>query len=212
MWRRLKPRVKAYVKFFRQSLSQQLPHAKYKPAMTWAWRLGLFVILFVVADYFGVPLRQLVAPVYHLLPVLWWVIILLSLAILFLLFVIDGARRYHLKTVSDLHAVQYTVALRVLRLGEVVGRGSQIDQECDNHEDQAPKEIFETWVTYLKMALRDTYGPNAISDFTNGHPEFLDVPDQRHVWFLHLRQRVSEVIDREMRVIKQSRADLDRLQ
>jgi hypothetical protein len=76
----------------------------------------------------------------------------------------------------------------------------------------SPSLLFETWVNYLKMAIRDTYGPNAISDLTNGHPEFLDVPDQRHVSFLHLRQRVSEVIDREMRVIKRSRVDLDRLQ
>lgn len=172
----------------------------------------LFVVLFFVADYLGVPLRQIVAPVYHLLPALWWVIILLSLAAIFLLFVIEGARRFHEKTVRDLYEVQAKVAYRILRLGEVVGRGSQIDQACDNHEDEAPREIFETWVTYLKMALSDTYGPNAISDFTNGHPESLDVPDQRHAWFLFLRQRVSEVIDKEMRAIKQSRVDLDRSQ
>jgi hypothetical protein len=165
------------------------------------------VILFFVADYLGVPLRQLTTPVYHLLPTLWWVIILLSLAILFLLIVIEGARRYHQKTVVDLYEVQSKVAYRILRLGEVVGRGSQIDHVCDNHEDEAPKEMFETWVTYLKMALSDTYGPNAISDFTNGHPEYLDVPEQRHGWFLYLRQRVSEVINKELRVIKQSRVD-----
>jgi hypothetical protein len=202
MWKRLKPRIKAYVKFFGQALSQHLPHAKYKPVITWVWRVVLFVIFFFVADYLGVPLRQLVAPVYHLLPALWWVIVLLSLVLIFLLLVIEGARRFHEKTVRDLYDVQSKVAYRILRLGEVVGRGSQIDQAFDNREDEAPREIFETWVTYLKMALSDTYGPNAISDFTNGHPEFLDVPDQRHVWFLHLRQRVSEVIDKEMRAIK----------
>jgi hypothetical protein len=139
---------------------------------------------------------------------LWWIIILLALVILFLLIVIDGARRYKDKTIKNLYAAQSTSAYRILRLAEVVGRASEIDSVYDGREDEAPKQVFETWITYLTMALSDAYGPDGVRDFTNGNPESLKVPDYRHGWFLLMRNRVSEVLDNEMRAINKARTDL----
>lgn len=97
-------KVVAYFTFLCLSFKQLFPPAKYRSVIRGVWGLIIFVLGFIVADYFGIPLKQIVLPIYHLLPALWWIIIVLVLAAILLLFVINGARRIHEKTLNEVYA------------------------------------------------------------------------------------------------------------
>jgi len=141
----------------------------------------------------------------------WWAILLLSVACVLLLVLIGIIKRFHERTVTELYVNHLKITQRIFRLADVIGQATQIDRLYDNKEDEAPKEVFETWVAYLKMALRNTFGETAVSDFTDGHPESLDVTDHQHVWFLFLREQLSQLVDRQTKLIKQAKLDHDRL-
>jgi hypothetical protein len=155
---RLKPRLKAYLKFFWLSLSEQLPHTRHKPMITWLWRIAFFIIGFIVADYLGIPLKRLITPIYELLPGFGWIIIGLSLVIVFLLIVIEGSRRYHQRIVGELFVNHLKIARRIQLLSDVAGLATQIERLYYDKEDEAPREIFEHWLGSLRTALQDSFG------------------------------------------------------
>ena len=160
---------------------------------------------------FGVPLWNLIKPIFEYLSVPWLIALALGITVVFLLLLIDGARRFHKRVTGEFNERHLTLAKRVWRLGDVIGQASCIDYVYREKEDEAPKEVFQTWIGYLKMALTDTFGPTAIAEFTNGHPEALDVPDQRHVWFLFLRQQLSEVMDKQLKAFKHDASERENL-
>ena len=129
-----------------------------------------------------------------------------------LLLVIEAVYRFHRRTVSDLYDDNQKRLRIVLTLAEVAGSGTQIDRLYLDREDEAPKEVFRIWLGSLRTALQDL-SPSAVSDFTNGHPEELDiVPDNnRHFWFGSLRERLSKWIGHQTTLVKQAKANHERL-
>ena len=179
--------------------------------MRWIY-VAVGIVFGVILDrVFGVPLWNLVRPIFQYLSIPWLMVLGLTIVVLPLLLLIDGARRLHKRTLSELNEKHSTIARRIWRLGEVIGQAGAIDQIYRDKEDEAPKEVFQIWVGYLKMALTDTFGPSAISEFTNGHPESLDVPDQRHVWFLFLREQLSQVMGRQIEAFKKDASEAKKL-
>ena len=135
----------------------------------------------------------------------------LAFLVVVLLVVIEAVYRFHRRTVSDLYAETQKRIQIVSRLAEIAGLGTQIDRLYLDKEDEVPKEIFQNWLGSLRTALQDI-SPSAVSDFTNGHPEELDiVPESRHVWFLFLRERLSKWIGHQTALVKQAKANHDQL-
>lgn len=134
------------------------------------------------------------------------VFFLISLVMAMLL-VIEAIYRFHRRAVSDLYADTEKRLQIVLRLGEVAGMGTQIDRLYLDKEDEVPRVVFQNWLGALRTALQDL-SPVAVSEFTNGHPDELDiVPDtNRHYWFYSLRERLSKWIGHQTKLVKQAKA------
>ena len=137
--------------------------------------------------------------------------LILSSLVLALLLVIEAIYRFHRRTVSAMYDDRQKAVWVVMKLTEVAGMATQIDRQYHDKEDEVPGEVFQHWLGSLRTALQDL-SPSAVSDFTNGHPEELDaVPDDRHVWFLFLRERLSKWIAHQTTLVKQAKANHDQL-
>lgn len=136
----------------------------------------------------------------------------LAFVIVVLLLVIEAIYRFHRRTVSNLYLDAQKAVQIVTRLTEIAGQGSLLDSMYHEREDEIPRELLENWLGGLRSALQDSFGPLGTSKFTNGHPEYLEVvPTSRHVWFLDLRQRLSEQIGHQSALVKQAKSDHERL-
>jgi hypothetical protein len=125
--------------------------------------------------------------------------------------VVEAVYRFHRRTVSTMYDDRQKAVWVVMKLTEVAGMATQIDRQYRDNEDEVPREVFQYWLGSLRTALQDL-SPSAVSDFTNGHPEELDtVPDNRHVWFLFLRERLSKWITHQTTLVKQAKANHDQL-
>jgi MFS family permease len=140
-----------------------------------------------------------------------WTIVALSLLASLLAFVVELIGRYHQRTVAETYERSVVLARRIHLLSNIAGMATQIDMRYDNKEDEAPRETFRIWSGMLQTALSDAFGPSAVSDFTHGRPEILDVPDDRHVWFMNLRQMLSKVIDSQIQELKEAKDAHSRL-
>ena len=84
---------------------------------------------------------------------------------------------------------------------------TQIDRLYLDHEDEAPKEVFQNWLGSLRTALQDI-SPTGVIDFTNVHPEELEVvPTNRRIWFSFLRDRLSRLLSYQAQKIQQDKAN-----
>src|SRR5215204_5360890 len=98
MWKRLRP----YVTFCRLAFDERFkPLRGYKP-VRWLFVVIAFIAGTVLGDTFDIPYIDLVKPVFKLLGYQWVIIIVFGGVIINLLFLIDGARRYHERIVSEL--------------------------------------------------------------------------------------------------------------
>lgn len=119
----------------------------------------------------------------------------LAFLVVVLLLVIEAIYRFHRRTISSLYAESQKAIQIVTRLTDVAGQATLLDSMYHEREDEIPKALLQNWLGGLRMALQDSFGPSAVFDFTKGHPEDLEVvPDNRHVWFLSLRGKLSDLI------------------
>lgn len=130
-----------------------------------------------------------------------------------LILVIEAIYRFHRRTVSNLYAETQKAIQIVTRLTDIVGQGYLLDTLYHEREDEIPHELLRNWLGGLRSALQDSFGPSALSTFTNGHAEILEVvPEKnRHGWFLSLRQKLSEEIGYQTAQIKKAKTDHDQL-
>jgi hypothetical protein len=87
--------MKRYLTFVRLALEEQFPHAWYRRAVKAFGSAAGFILLFVVSDFLGIPLKNLVLPVYQVLSPAWWAVIALAIVVISLLLIVNGARRFH---------------------------------------------------------------------------------------------------------------------
>ena len=159
----------------------------------------VFILGWVVADFLGVKLIDLVKPIYHLLSIQSWVMVALVIAILFLLSLIDGSRRYHERITRELSAKKEAEriellnhAVRVRRLSEVAGRAGEIDLR--HFDDEIPANELSIWRGLLQTALQDCYGTEGASKFYRRNDAAEISPVQGYVWFRAHYQRLSDFI------------------
>jgi hypothetical protein len=189
-------------KFISTAVQEEFRRSKF-----WYKTAGIVAALWFVLSVLGQFGVTLPVP-----PLSWRTATLFSLILAAaLIMVVEAVYRFHQRAVSNIYSDCLVAVRRVLNLAQVVGQGSQIARQYYDKEDDAPREIFRDWVGHLESALSDSFGPNAVSEFTDGHPETLNVPDQRHVWFLMLRQRLSELVGRQESSIKDARRNHERL-
>lgn len=98
--------IKAYFNFCALAFREVFKPIVSRKLVKWLYLLIAFVLSVIVSDFLGIPLLELSKPVFELLPVLWWVIVLLAIVIIFLLFLIDGSRRFHGRVINELNAAQ----------------------------------------------------------------------------------------------------------
>ena len=66
------------------------------------WAVLLFLLAWILSVYFGIPLHSLVKPVFALLPGIAWLAIALGLLSGFLLLLLEGSRRFYVRTISEI--------------------------------------------------------------------------------------------------------------
>jgi hypothetical protein len=140
-----------------------------------AWPLLLFVVAWVLGAFFGIPLKRVIAPIYNLLPGLAWLIIALGVVIAFLLFLIDGARRFHKRTVGAVHKAQKGIAKEYADCAEqiewltlILGRGDSLFFLLDKDNAQPFSKLdIQMYESGVRNTL-DRFGPDwAVGHFTD---------------------------------------------
>jgi len=195
MWKRIKPYFDHCTLAFREEYK---PITGYKPLRILA-AIILFILGWVIADFLGVKLIDLVKPIYHLLSIQSWMMVALGIAILFLLSLIDGSRRYHERVASELSAEREAEriellnhAVRMRRLSEVAGYAGEID--LHHSDDEIPANELNIWRGLLQTALQDCYGREGASKFYRRNDATEISPAQGYLWFRTHYQRLSDFI------------------
>lgn len=205
--------LKQYCNFCLLALKELFPSKRRKLLKAILTVLG-FIAFVVVSDYLGIPLHNALKPVYGLLTVQVWIMIILGAVIFFLLFLIDGARRYHDRTISEINEahkstlreiekerdsveLQIWNRARILdKLCTVAGHASEIDILFDRGED-IPLKVLERWAVQLSSTLYSCFGESGVTMFYRGREDKVKVPDnpeRRHTWFYGHRERLAEII------------------
>lgn len=152
------------------------------------WSVVVFVLGFVVSDYYGVPLKRIIAPIYDLLPGLGWLVLLLLLVILFLLLLIEGARRYHMRIIGDIlsgtdkaFSEYKTLSTRIERLTLLEGRYLSLYLLLDlrTWPGNSGPPLLASEIQYHEADLFNTLSDYYGSDYRDGYfSELGEIPAQ----------------------------------
>lgn len=148
----------------------------------------VFVLGFVVSDYYGVPLKQIAAPVYRLLPGLGWLVLLLLFVIVFLLLLMEGARRYHVRIVRDILSITdkaisdyQALSVRIERLTLLEGRYISLYSLLDlrSHPGNSGSPLLAYEIEYHEANLFNTLSDYYGQEFRDGYfKELGDIPEE----------------------------------
>lgn len=95
--------LKSYAKFCVLAFKEEFGLIGRHKLMKWLYLLIAFIVVGFIGDFLGIPLVELVKPIFNLLSLEWWIRISLAVVILFLLFIVDGSRRFNERTVRELN-------------------------------------------------------------------------------------------------------------
>ncbi len=95
--------MRRYLTFVRFALEAQFPQAWYRRAVKAVGSVAGFILLFVVSDFLGIPLKKLVLPAYQVLSPAWWAVIALAIVVIALLLIVNGARRFHRTALDNVY-------------------------------------------------------------------------------------------------------------
>lgn len=197
--------IKDYFTFCGLAFAEKFPSRRYTLLKKIVWPLLVFVVAWVLHAYFGIPLKSVVVPIYNLLPGLAWIIIVLGIVIGFLLCLIDGARRYHKKTVAHLtDALTDKIKQRSSRLKElceVYGRAYQLNRQFSPEVERPTPGALQHLAERLRKALWACYGPAGTEKFTEGKNYYsVTVPEdesKHSEWVYNTYLRLGDLINEE---------------
>lgn len=109
--------IKIYLHFCRLAFKERFPTGRYGLLKKVVWPLLVFSIAWVLGAYFGIPLRSLAMPVYSLLPGTMWIVVILLFVVAFLLFLIEGARRFNERTIMEIYQANEPCLLKITHKG-----------------------------------------------------------------------------------------------
>jgi hypothetical protein len=164
-----------------------------------AWLILIFVLAWIINAYLGIKLQDLVKAIYHLLSWYVWIFILLGLAIFFLLFLIDGARRLHERTVSELKAKGESQANNIEYLSAVAGSVTH-NIHLLSRDREAALEMLPSLAEQLNKALYKCYGLEGPDKFKGEWTYTVTLPDsesERIDWLWRTKDRLSDLIEDE---------------
>ena len=185
-----------YINFCRLAVKEFEP-SKGAKFVKKTWPILLFILAWIVGGFLGIPYLDVVKAAYRLLAWQWWIVIGLAFAVLCLLFVIEGVRRLHERTVNEANADFKVRARTIEKLSFVNGLAQEIDHRYWQDEKPSKREV-EIWCGYLTTALHDSYGTDGLAIFTHGRPEAMEVPDDPYLWFRMTRDRLSRLISEQL--------------
>ena len=130
----------------------------------------------------------------------------LGLVILFLLSVIDGARRYHNRRVEELNAEHASeireregYADRIDRLNIVYGMAVEARDLVLSYSIPLPKEALEWLDSNIKGALQHCFGAQGRDEYYQGMRPIPDSADEQRGWIYYHRERLNAYIEHQQR-------------
>lgn len=197
MWRRVEP----YINFCRLSLYEFKSGREGKWMRLFYLAAG-FLIAVVLDLILGIPVRQWAKAVFDLLHWHWWVVIFLSLVTFFLLLVIEGARRYHERTVKELNAEHASdISERkghadiMHRLSIVYGMVLQADDTIRDFSTPLPKEALVYLNAHIDNALYQCFGAQGRDKYYEGMRGMPDTAELQRGWIYAHRSRLDGYVE-----------------
>jgi hypothetical protein len=128
---------------------------------------------------------------------------LLSLLSMALLILIGLIKQFHERTVLNLKTDHKARAKRILKLGEMLGQGSQLDLLImeDIEGNKVSVKMLKAYAGLIQTALYDCYGPLGVKKFTHGNSEVIELPKEgasKDTWLYHIQLRLNELIQEDM--------------
>jgi hypothetical protein len=165
-----------------------------------AYLIASFLVIVVLGLIFGQGLFQLFSYLRPLLSVTGWIIVLLSILIIFLIYSTTAIRRLHERVVADLDAVHGLSSSRLKELSEVYGRMYQLNRQFSEVERPAP-EALSHLAERLRKALWACYGLAGTEKFTEGGKFYsVTVPEdesKHSEWVYNTYLRLGDLIKEE---------------
>lgn len=202
--------LKTYLNFCRLAFDERFKPLKgYKP-VRWLSVFIVFVVGTVLGDALGYSLLDLAKPVIRLQTPDHWLATGLFGVILFLLFLIDGARRYHDKVIKELIAqnskaveeLQSDRALRVRNVEELSMMAGRVEQTILllSRDEEAALKMLTMLPEKLNKALYICYGLSGESTFKGDWSYTTKLPDdkrERIDWLWNVKDRLADLIKEE---------------
>lgn len=206
-----------YLRFYWLALKEYLPERRRK-LLRIIWLVLAFILGWIVADIFGIPLIRPLKWTYHLMPGSYWAIAGLLCFVVFQCFVIEGARRYHERIVAGLEKQHGSelVTLKTQReadlldsdrragiVGVLSNRVAMIEEHFACHRElQQPldKEFVESWLNGVADDIRMRLGRDAVKKFFDGSDTGEPAPDapQGQVpWMRKYTQKLNIIISEQ---------------
>lgn len=202
--------LKAYLNFCRLAFNERFKPIKgYKP-VRWLIVSIAFLVGTVLGDALGYSLLDLAKPVIRLQTPDHWLATVLFGVILFLLFLIDGARRYHDRVDKELKAengkaveeLQSDRALRVRNVEELSMMAGRVEQTILllSRDEEAALKMLTLLPEQLNRALYTCYGLSGESTFKGDWSYTTKLPDDRREridWLWNVKDRLADLIKDE---------------
>jgi hypothetical protein len=196
--------LKSYFAFCGLAFNEEYkPVRGYKP-MRWLWLLIAFILGVVVSDFFGIALLDLIKPIIKLLPYQWWIVIVLAGIILFLLSLVDGARRYHARKIKELgeaHAADISERKQhediMHRLSIVYGMVLQADDTIRDFKTPLPKDALTYLNSHIDNALYNSFGAQGRDGYYENMRGIPDSPEYQGGWIYSHRSRLGGYVEHE---------------
>lgn len=166
-----------------------------------AYLIAVFLVITILGTIFGQSIWQLFSYLRPLLGVRGWIIVLLSVLIIFLIYATTAIRRFHERVVADLNTEGALRSSRLKELSEVYGRAYQLRRQFSPEVERPTPGALQHLAERLKKALWACYGPAGTEKFTEGRDYYsVTVPDDetKHSdWVYNTYLRLGDLIKEE---------------
>jgi hypothetical protein len=205
MWKRIKSYIKSYFKFCGLSLQEKLPSRRVKFIRV-VYLIVAFILGWIVNAYFGIKLEDLFRAIYHLRPWYEWIFVGLGVVVLFLLFLIDGARQCHERITSELNDVHGTEisewrrhADRIYRLSLVYGMALEADDIINFCYGSLTQEQSVRLDSHINSGIQQCLGTPARDSYYDRVPPVPEGVDGQRSWSRSHCANLSFLIEQEQK-------------
>jgi hypothetical protein len=197
--------IKSYLAFCDVALRENLPSRRLK-LMRIAWVIVAFILGWIVSAYLGYKLKDVAEGIYNLLSWYSWIFIALGLVSFFLLFLINGARRYHeriTKELNDAYDAEVnewrTYADKIHRLSIVYGMALEADDIIGFCSNTLSPEAITRLNAHINNGIHNSLGTQARDNYYQNMPDLPKEGESQYSWMLSHCGKFKTLIDAELR-------------